>query len=153
MRHQPFADCHAPYLAHPGADFDDFLAAPIGQWYTSYYSSLWYVGLDDGNNAHSAPLSIADANLSKLLDQLDASPWFNTVDSGTGKYPALFVCWDEVYASDEHVFAAWYGKGVKPGQYSTWRNHYSFTATVCAALGAPPLAHSAAVTAIDEVWL
>lgn len=144
QRHNPFLDLHAPFTTlHPGSFMPDV--------WSSKFKHM-YLGWDDNNNGHSAPVEIADRNLNEILDALDSSVFFNTpVD---GLYPAFFIVWDEVYTDpDNRVFAAWYGKGVKKGfQDTVFRNHYSFTATVLNNWSLPPLNHSAGVTPMSEVF-
>jgi phosphatidylinositol-3-phosphatase len=143
-RHQPFNDCKQP--------LESVVYAP------GFFESLpamahVYLGLDDINNSHSSgTLDPADAALNALLDTLDSSKWFQTAVNGL--FPALFVVWDEAFANpNNHVFAAWYGRGVKAGSVdTTLRNHFSFCRTVTDNYWQAALAHARGVTPMKEVF-
>jgi len=140
-RHNPFFDLKNQYDTVDTLAFDDLPER-----------CLLYVGMDDNNNGHSGPLSVADDNLMALIDGLEASSWFNReVD---GRYPALFVVWDEAYTASNQVFAAFLGRGVQAGAKSDVKlNHFSFCRLCCENFGAAPLAHSAEVETIDGIWI
>jgi len=147
-RHNPFLDLRAPVarvrrgLAAFKSDLDTLPAAAIV-----------YVGWGDRDNMHSGTPDRADHNLSALLDTLAAAPWFATPDA-EGRCPALFFCYDEDdHTEANHVFAAWWGRGVCRGLVSEVpHTHYSFCRTVTDNWGLPPLGHAAAAGPITEPW-
>jgi hypothetical protein len=146
-RHNPFLDLRAPVAAvrrGEGAfrqDLGDTLSSP----------AIVYVGWDDLNNMHDGSPARADSNLGRLLDILGASPWFARPDP-EGRYPALFICYDEGIR-DNHVFAAWWGRGVRRGTVAqTAYTHYSFCRTVTDNWGFPALQRAAEASAIDLPW-
>jgi hypothetical protein len=147
-RHNPFVDLHAPVaLVRHGldalrADLEGALPTP----------ALVYVGWDDLNNMHDGSPTRADHNLTALLDTLAASPWFTNPDPA-GRHPAFFFCYDEDYRDTNHVFAAWWGRGVRRGIVSQVRHtHYGFCRTVTDNWGLPPLGHGATEKPIEEPW-
>jgi hypothetical protein len=149
-RHNPFDDLHAPVAAERHG-FDLFrrdLAGALPE------AALVYVGWDDTNDLHNGNFTLADRNVANLLDALAASKWFGTPD-GAGRYPALFLAYDEDNGSaGNRVFAAWWGRGVRPGFESRVRHtHYGFCRTMTDNLGLVPLGRAAAELPIDEVWL
>src|SRR5262249_38213556 len=130
-RHNPFLDLKN---AHEAKDAVDLESLPE--------RCLLYVGMDDQNNAHSGPLDVADRNLIELIDKLTASAWWNRpVD---GAYPLLFVTWDESYSAGNQVYAAFYGRGIRPGARSdTKLDHFSFCRLCCENFGVAPLGRAA----------
>ncbi len=147
-RHNPFLDLRAPVTVRQGlaalrSDLDGALPE----------AALVYVGWDDRNNMHDGDRARGDRSLTALLDVLAASTWFATPDSA-GRYPALFICYDEDDGrEDNHVFAAWWGRGVRRGGSSSLpHTHISFCRTVTDNWGLPPLAQAASASAIAEVW-
>lgn len=126
-RHNPLRDLRAPVAAekHGMAAFTRDLAGGLPS------QCLLYCGWDDDNNAHDGPLETADRNVGELLDALAKSQWFNTPDA-LQRYPAFFLCWDEDDDhEDNHVFAAWWGRGVKAGLAAATRHtHYGFCRTM-----------------------
>ncbi len=148
-RHNPFLDLRAPViairqgLAALRSDLDGALPE----------AAMVYVGWDDRNNMHDGDRARGDRSLAALLDVLAASAWFTTPDSA-GRYPALFICYDEDNGLEgNHVFAAWWGRGVRRGIPSPVpHTHFSFCRTVTDNWGLPPLAQAAAAPAIAEVW-
>jgi len=148
-RHNPFVDLHAPLAAERhGLDvFRRDLAAGLPQ------ASLVYVGWDDANDLHDGDFARADRNLIALLDVLAGSRWFTTPDRA-GRYPALFFCYDEDDGTaGNRIFAAWWGRGVRPEFVSQARHtHYAFCRTVTETLGLPPLGQAAGEEPIAEVW-
>lgn len=141
-KHNPFYDLKTEHQAVTDLDLEQLPARCVV-----------FVGLDDDNNGHDKPKEVFDANVNALLDLLTASSWFNTeVD---GLYPALFVTWDEAYrARTNQVFAAFFGRGVKPGSESIQElNHFSFCRLCCESFGVPPLAHASEAASIDGIWL
>jgi phosphatidylinositol-3-phosphatase len=149
-RHNPFLDLRAPVtaarqgLSTLRSDLDGEL--PDG--------ALVYVGWDDDHNMHNGDQARADRSLTALLDVLAASTWFGRPD-GAGRYPALFICYDEDDGGEgNRVFAAWWGRGVRQGVASTVRHtHFSFCRTVTDNWGMAPLAQGAAASAIAEAWV
>jgi phosphatidylinositol-3-phosphatase len=148
-RHDPFRDLRAPVAAVRRGlpalqrDLGGALETP----------ALVYVGWDDSNNMHDGDPTRADQNLMALLNVLSAAPWFTTPDPD-GRYPALFFCYDEDNArEDNHVFAAWWGRGVRRGFASpTPHTHYSFCRTVTDNWGLAPLMRAAGAAPIAEPW-
>lgn len=126
-RHNPLRDLHAPVAAEKRglAALAQDLAGGLP------VRCLVYCGWDDDNNAHDGPLETADRNVGELLDVLAKSRWFNTPDA-LQRYPAFFLCWDEDDGNENnHVFAAWWGRGVKAGLASATRHtHYGFCRTM-----------------------
>lgn len=149
-RHNPFLDLRAPVTAvrYGLPAFRSDLDAELPD------AALVYVGWDDDNNMHNGDQTRADRSLTALLDGLAASTWFGTPDSA-GRYPALFICYDEDNGGEgNRVFAAWWGHGVRQGFRSTVRHtHFSFCRTVTDNWGAAPLAQAAAASAIAEAWV
>ncbi len=149
-RHNPFVDLHAP-LAAQRHGFDTFrhdLDAGLPP------AAVVYVGWDDDNDLHNGNFSLADRNVTALLDALAASRWFTTPD-GRGRYPALFLTYDENDGrAGNRVFAAWWGRGVRAGLASQQHHtHYGFCRTVTDNLGLAPLGRAADEPPIDEVWI
>jgi hypothetical protein len=142
-KHNPFYDLKTEHQAVALEELDLEQLPP---------RCVLYVGLDDDNNGHDKPAEVFDANINALLDLLTASSWFNT--SVDGLYPALFVTWDEAYrARTNQVFAAFFGRGVKPGAESIQElNHFSFCRLCCESFGVSPLAHAAEAASIDGIW-
>lgn len=148
-RHDPFLDLRAPVtvvrhgLSALRSDLDGALPE----------AALVYVGWDDENNMHNGDRARGDRGLAALLDVLAASPWFGTPDSA-GRYPALFLCYDEDGGGESNrVFAAWWGRGVRQGFRSAVRHtHFSFCRTVTENWGMAPLGEAAAASAIAEAW-
>lgn len=140
-KHSPFYDLQTPHSMVEDLDLE-----------TLPPRCVLYVGLDDNNNGHDGSLDVADANFNELMDRLQASAWFNTpVD---GLYPALFLTWDEAYrARTNQVFAAFMGRGVKPGAEAVQElNHFSFCRLCCENFGVSPLAHAAQAESILGIW-
>jgi phosphatidylinositol-3-phosphatase len=149
-KHDPFTDLHAPIASARsglGALQNDLRQALPE-------ACLIYVGWDDDNNMHNGNPARADRNLMALLNTLAVSRWFTTPD-GSGRYPALFFCYDEDDGGgDNRVFAAWWGRGVRTGHVSGLRHtHYGFCRTVSDNWGLRPLGRAAAETPIEEVWV
>lgn len=148
-RHDPFRDLRAPVAAVRRGlpalrrDLGGALETP----------ALVYVGWDDDNNMHNGDRNRADENLMALLDILSAAPWFTTPDR-QGRYAALFFCYDEDNGRENnHVLAAWWGRGVRKGfASSTPHTHYSFCRTVTDNWGLAPLMHAAGAAPIAEPW-
>ena len=147
-RHNPFLDLRAPVTAVRRGE--DAFRQDLGGTLPS--PALVYVGWDDLNNMHDGSPARADRNLGRLLDALGASPWFTKPDR-EGRYPALFLCYDEG-VRDNHVFAAWWGGGVRRGAVSqTVHTHYSFCRTVTDNWGFPALERAAETSAIEAPWI
>jgi phosphatidylinositol-3-phosphatase len=148
-RHNPFLDLRAPITAvrHGLAALRSDLAGSLPE------AALVYVGWDDHSNMHDGDRTRGDRSVTALLDVLAASTWFTTPDSG-GRYPALFICYDEDDGREgNHVFAAWWGRGVRRGfSSSVPHTHFSFCRTVTDNWGIPPLGHAAAASPIAEAW-
>lgn len=141
LRHNPFADLQSPHRKATELDLD-----------TLPDSCILYVGLDDKNNGHSGPLAVADDNIGELIARLDASAWFNRAVAG--RYPVLFVTWDEAYTASNQVFAALYGLGVQPGASCTTRlNHYSFCRLITDNWDKEPLESAADAERISDIWI
>ncbi len=141
LRHNPFADLQS---AHKEVTTLDLESLPE--------SCILYVGLDDKNNAHSGPLALADANLGELIARLDRSAWFHRPVGG--RYPALFVVWDEAYSANNQVFAALYGDGVRPGARCAEKlDHFSFCRLVTDNWEQPPLGNAATAALITNIWV
>jgi hypothetical protein len=140
LRHNPLADLKSAHQKVTDLDLESLPA-----------SCILYVGLDDQNNAHSGPLDTADQNLVELIGRLDASAWFNRpVD---GRYPVLFVTWDEAYTTSNQVFAAFYGQGVQPGaSLDTRLDHFSFCRLVTDNWEKAPLGKAATANVIADIW-
>jgi len=149
-RHNPFDDLHAP-LAAERHGFDVFRRDLAGGLPPA---ALVYVGWDDTNDLHNGDFPLADRNVTNLLDALDGSRWFTTPD-GSGRYPALFLTYDEDDGTaGNQVFAAWWGRGVRRGVVShTHHTHYGFCRTVTDNLGLRPLERAAQEPPIQEVWI
>lgn len=140
-KHNPFYDLKTPHTTAEDLDLESLPPRCV-----------LYVGLDDENNAHDGSLDRADDNFNALIDQLEASVWFNTpVD---GLYPALFLTWDEAYrARTNQVFAAFMGRGVTAGAEAVQElNHFSFCRLCCENFGVTPLAHAAQTETILGIW-
>jgi hypothetical protein len=95
---------------------------------------------------------VADHNLLELIGRLDASAWFQRpVD---GRYPALFVVWDEAYTASNQVFAGFLGQGVQAGITSDVKlDHYSFCRLLTDNWEQPPMEHAETATPIPDLWL
>jgi hypothetical protein len=95
----------------------------------------------------------ADQNLTALLDALAGSAWFTRPDDA-GRYPALFVCYDEDdTAGDNRVFAAFWGRGVRRGAASgVHHTHFGFCRTMSDNWGLPVLGRAAGEAPILEAW-
>jgi phosphatidylinositol-3-phosphatase len=149
-RHNPFLDLRAPVTGmRRGLEtFRSDLEGALPE------AALVYVGWDDDNNMHNGDRTRGDRNLTALMDVLAASTWFATRDSA-GRYPALFICYDEDDdRENNHVFAAWWGRGVRRGfSSSVSHTHFSFCRTVTDNWGAAPLAQAATASAIAEAWV
>ncbi len=147
--HNPFLDLRAPVAAVrrglPALRSDLDSALPE--------AALVYVGWDDRNNMHDRDRTRGDRSLTALLDVLAASTWFATPDSA-GRYPALFICYDEDDGREgNRVFAAWWGRGVRRGTSSSLpHTHFSFCRTATDNWGLAPLAQAAAASPIAEPW-
>lgn len=148
-RHNPFLDLRAPVAAvrHGLAALRSDLEGSLPE------AALVYVGWDDHNNMHDGDRTRADRNLTALLDVLAASTWFATPDSA-GRYPALFLCYDEDDGRERNrVFAAWWGRAVRRGVSSSVpHTHFSFCRTVTDNWGLPPLGQAATASPISEAW-
>lgn len=141
LRHNPLEDLQSPHQKVTALDPD-----------TLPESCILYVGMDDKNNAHSGPLAVADANLGELMSRLDRSAWFHRPVAG--RYPALFVVWDEAYTASNQVFAALLGDGVQAGASCTDRlDHFSFCRLVTDNWEQEPLENAAAATPITNIWV
>ncbi len=141
LRHNPLEDLKSPHQKIATLDPD-----------TLPESCILYVGMDDKNNAHSGPLAVADANLGELVQRLDRSSWFHRPVAG--RYPALFVVWDEAYTASNQVFAALLGDGVQPGASCADKlNHFSFCRLVTDNWQQEPLENAAAATPITNIWV
>lgn len=117
---------------------------------------LLFVGMDEDNNGDrdgENGLVRADGNLRNLIGHLDASVWFNsTID---GKYPMLFVVWDEDVATpdENHVWAALYGRAVKANFRDVKHyNHYSLVKTCMANWNLPGLNETNRPVLLTDVW-
>lgn len=118
IRHDPFLDMN-PDDIHADNHFsrNDYTIANL--------ASINYLGLDDQNNAHSAPLNIADNNV------MEAIKCFETILAyQTDNRRKLFVLiFDEGYGIDyisNHVFAGFAGTGIAPqGTITTRLNHFN----------------------------
>ncbi len=149
-KHNPLVDLHAPVAGtRHGLDaLRDDLRGRLPE------SCLVYAGWDNDNDMHNGHPARADRNLGAMLDALAASPWFGRPD-GAGRYPALFVCYDEDDGREgNRVFAAWWGRGVRRGYVSRVRHtHYGFCRTVTDNWGLPALGQAARESPIGEVWV
>lgn len=149
QRHNPFLDLRAPVAAvrHGLASLRSDLEGMRPE------AALVYVGWDDQHNMHNGDRARGDRSLTALMDALAESAWFATPDSG-GRYPALFICYDEDNGREgNRVFAAWWGRGVRRGiSSSVSHTHFSFCRTVTDNWGTAPLGQAAAATAIAEAW-
>lgn len=100
QRHNPFLDMN------PGDPRAAAMLGPDG-FHDGALAALIYLGLDDGNNAHSAALSIADANAMAAVAAFDAL---------TIKLRKLFILtFDEAFGPEydsNHVFTGMIGTGV-----------------------------------------
>lgn len=152
-KHNPLADLRAP-IARTRAGFEALRADLRGGPGGLPDRCLVYVGWDDDNEMHNGHPLRADANLNTLLDALAGSPWFTTPDAG-GRYPAFFFCYDEDdFHTDNHVFAAFWGRGVRRGAASAIRHtHYGFCRTMTDNWGLPALGLAAREAPISEIWL
>ena len=146
-RHNPLLDLHAPVAA----DKHGIATLTADLTRSGPSSVLLYCGWDDENNAHDGPLGTADRNVSALMDALTASRWFNTPDA-SGRYPAFYLCYDEDDDGESnHVFAAWWGRGVRAGTPAAVRHtHYGFSRTMAENWYLPVLGQAASEAAITE---
>ncbi|HLW47488.1 MAG TPA: hypothetical protein VKW09_06940 [bacterium] len=151
-KHNPFVDLHAP-IAGTRMGLDALRADLAGGPAALPARCLVYAGWDDDNDMHNRDARRADANLTALLDTLAASPWFGTPDQ-TGRYPALFFCYDEDDdTADNRVFAALWGRGVRRGLTSAVHHtHYGFCRTVSDNWGLSVLGRAAGEPPIVEAW-
>jgi hypothetical protein len=91
-RHNPFKDMQSSHLKTQLMVTD---------------GSIWYLGMDDQNNGHSASLDIADQNVYDALQQLPHWTMPNWL---------ALVVFDEAYGVDwlsNHVFAGMIGPAIK----------------------------------------
>lgn len=144
IRHDPYHDLHSQVI--DGTTFaPDSLPA----------DAIVYIGGDDNNNGHDGTLDQVNTNIQTLLDQLNSSKWFNTPDA-SGKYPVLVVTWDEGDeggSQPDHVFTTFYGRGVKPGNYTTPYNHYDLNRTLTDNWNLQPLGTGGSQAApITGIW-
>lgn len=148
-RHDPLTDLHAPvaWIRHGLDALRNDLRGGLPE------TCLVYVGWSDDDDLHNGDFRRADRNLEALLDGLAASPWFGTPDR-SGRYPALFFCYDEDDGrGDNRVFAAWWGRGVRRGGTSdVHHTHYGFCRTVTDNWGLAALGRASLERPIDEVW-
>jgi hypothetical protein len=113
QRHNPFLDMNpqgdqraSTYVDGPLTDDD--------------LTSIVYLGLDDSNNAHNGPLSVADSNVLRAIEE------FNNLTGEQRK--VLFIIFDEAYGKDytsNHVFAAAIGHEIGRRQVHSALSHYS----------------------------
>lgn len=144
---------HNPYLdtgANPSTVRATKMKIPL--WRLIDHSAPHiYFGWDDLGNGHSASLEVADKNLTTLLTDIENSTWFNT--SVAGLYPVFMFVWDEDLSDARNqVFAAMYGKGVKPGLYDTRHDHYDFNRTMTTIYDIPALGHTQNANSMIEVF-
>jgi phosphatidylinositol-3-phosphatase len=153
QKHDPLVDLHAP-IARTRRGLDALRADLNGGPTALPDRCLVYVGWDDNNEMHNGYPARADANLTALLDTLAGSRWWATPDR-EGRYPALFFTYDEDdYREDNRVFAAFWGRGVKPGAASAQHHtHYGFCRTMSDNWGLPVLGEAAREGPIAEVWV
>jgi hypothetical protein len=151
-KHNPFVDLHAP-IAATRTGVDALRAGVEGGSDGLPDRCLVYAGWDDDNDMHNDHMRRADANLTVLLDTLAASKWFTTPDQ-SGRYPALFFCYDEDNdTAGNRVFAALWGPRVRRGGTSPVRHtHYGFCRTVSDNWGLPVLGRAAREAPIVEAW-
>lgn len=144
IRHDPYHDLHSQVIDQTTFNPDSLPA-----------DANVYIGGDDNNNGHDGTLAQVNTNIQTLLDQLNNSKWFNTPDA-SGKYPVLVVTWDEGdqgTSSPDHVFTTFYGRGVKPGNYSTPYNHYNLNRTLTDNWGLNPLGTGGSqASPISGIW-
>jgi hypothetical protein len=147
---------HDPYKQiHPG----------ITTWQRPFQPDLLparaqvYIGLDHISNGHdpqlNVPVAVKQINqtVTDLLAALDRSTWFNKPDA-SGKYPVFMVTYDESFKGDQHIYTAFYGKGVKLGYVSQRRyDHLSVCRTMTDNWGLPPLGDAGKAKAIDDIWV
>lgn len=111
-----------------------------------------YLGMDDADNAHSGPLSVADQNIMDVLQTLNQSKWFHTPDA-SGHYPVFMETWDESFQGDQHIFTAFYGDGVKAGYGSqTTYNHLSICRLMTDNWGLAPLGQATQAQPVTDIW-
>ena len=114
-------------------------------------SCILYVGMDDRNNAHSGTLAVADQNLLELIGRLDSSTWFQRPVNG--RYPALFLTWDEAFSGNNQVFAGFLGQGIQAAATSSVKhNHFSFCRLVTDNWEQPPLQQAESASLITDIW-
>ena len=152
-KHNPLVDLGAP-IARTRTGIEALRADLRGGPEGLPERCLVYVGWDDDNDMHNGHPLRADANLETLLDALAGSAWFTTPDAH-GRYPVLFFCYDEDdFKADNHVFAAFWGRGVRRGAASAIRHtHYGFCRTMTDNWGLPALGRAAREAPIAEIWL
>jgi hypothetical protein len=113
QRHNPFLDMNP----HGDARATNYLSGPMSN---AGLAPLTYLGLDDANNAHNGPCSVADDNVMQAITE------FNGLSAGGRKL--LLTVFDEAYGKDyssNHIFAGAIGTGVGPKQVRSSISHYS----------------------------
>lgn len=87
-------------------------------------ANIVYLGMDDNNDGHSGPLSVADANVMRALAA------FNTRAPGDKLRRIMWITTDEGYGleyASNHVWTGAIGDGVKIGQnIDRGLSHYNF---------------------------
>ena len=142
LKHDPYRELHSKVLTVTGPLDPDQLPAHV----------QIYMGANDLNNAHSAPLGPVDRNFMSLINRLEHSKWFHRPDA-LGHYPVVAVTWDESFLKGGLIFTAFLGDGVKEGYASDKPyNHLSFCRTLTDNWGMAPLEAASNSTPIDDIW-
>jgi len=141
QRHNPFLDMHAAKAASAGS-IDTF-------------QGIYYLGMDDMNNAHSGPdderLQIADRNVMEAIGSI-------VTPSRAGRY-LFFTVFDEAFGFDwfsNHVFAAMAGPMIPRGKsVHSPISHFNFARLLYDnwSIDAPPeMMHQGNVYAGQKLW-
>ena len=136
-------------------------------------AAAWLLGCDGAHSAvrHLAGVPFEGSQYDDTFDQADlhlrwdrpaGEGYFFFRESGglvaflplpRGRYPVLFVTWDEAYSASNQVFAAFFGPGVRPGTSCAARlDHYSFCRLITDNFGKEPLENAAAAASISDIW-
>jgi hypothetical protein len=114
QRHNPFLDMN-PQGDQRASNYVE------GRLTDNNLTSIVYLGLDDSNNAHNGPLSVADGNVLRAIEDFK--------DLTSQQRRVFFITFDEAYGKDytaNHVFAGAIGHGISRKQVHSSVSHYSF---------------------------
>lgn len=118
------ADRHNPFLDMNPSTFKGCQPLQNDKWFIT--TPITYLGMDDQNDAHSGPLSVADNHVVVAATEFLAMQTSKSV---------MFMVFDEAFGTEylnNHVFAAMISDFDLPKQIDTELSHYDFAATLAA---------------------